>query len=223
MRQSLKAWALSKSNQTEQSCNTKDQVFARDHGSNKILKDDQGNRMRVHTAMWTGTVDSLYNEATKPASKGGWDQMLDEAGQPRMGESTFGKMLPPEFRKLTNKHAQDCVCVTCQDANLCLLDLKGYNRRRVQKMELQISILKAAIDNLSSRRRSTAGEHMEIKSKIASQLDISIEETDYFLINEEIANNAYNPSSDSIFRSDSDCSIGRCFEVCRSSSITALS
>ena len=165
MRQSLKSWALSKSDQIKQSCNTKDQVFAREHGTNKFLKDQDGNKIRVQTAMWTGTVASLYKEAKKPVEEGGWDLMLNEIGEPTMGESTFGKMMPKEFRKLTQNHAQDCVCVNCQDAKFCMMDLMAYNRKRVQKLQQCISSLEQEIANVnvSSNRISAVAkvEHLQ--------------------------------------------------------------
>ena len=126
LRAAFKHWLLNECSQITNSCNRKDQVNARDDETKKELKDEDGKKIKIGKQYWNASLFSLYQEATKEPSKGGFAGFRDKDGNIICKQITMERMMPHYFSRLTENHREDCICTDCQNGGFCHTDIKKW-------------------------------------------------------------------------------------------------
>jgi len=122
-------------------------VNERDGVTNKELKDEDGKKSKVAKQYWTGTLYSLYQEATQDPSKGGFAGFRDKDGNIICKQVTMEQMMPHFFSRLTDNHREDCVCTDCQNGDICHQDLWKWAGNFKKGLDDLIAEQKEWLDN----------------------------------------------------------------------------
>ena len=109
LRAEFKHWLLHECSQITNSCNRKDQVNARDDETKKELKDETGKKTKIGKQYWNGSLFSLYQEATKEPSQGGFTGFRDKDGSIICKQITMERMMPHYFSRLTENHREHII------------------------------------------------------------------------------------------------------------------
>jgi hypothetical protein len=78
--------------------------------------------------------NEVYMDFIKHEDDGGYPGALDAEGNPRIGFTTFEKLLPINFKRMTKSYKQMCGCV-CLDTRWMHTGLKEFRTERIRHLD----------------------------------------------------------------------------------------
>ena len=100
---------------------------------------------------------------TEPVSAGGFAGFRDANGEVWIGRSSFEKLMPHHFGRLTESQKSGCECVTCLNGEYMMADYVSWQKTSRRKQQTYINGLseKLKSGNLSQPEQVAIAEEYE--------------------------------------------------------------
>ena len=126
-----------------------------------LIKNRLGVKTPVPKLLLRIPVHELHNDMIKPVSEGGFSLARNPEGKVIISDTSLRKHLPPQLRRMSDRHKQMCGCEPCSQGRSLTQSLQAWRQQMVSEMKRQ----KLAL------RENCTRQGRKLLLKVSKQLD----------------------------------------------------